>query len=113
MMRPYLLRAGHCLMNLGNNLHCFLLSGYLSKYTTLLLVVLLLFVMRCTTIIFYNFTVLPVNSALFVILTSFLIPPLTISFGLCLCLQMDPKFLRNLRYSRKNNKKSGEAEAEE
>ena len=51
-------------MNLGNNLHCFLLSGYLSKYTTLLLVVLLLFVMRCTTIIFYNFTVLPVNSAL-------------------------------------------------
>jgi len=26
---------------------------------------------------------------------------------------MDPKFLRNLRYSRKNNKKSGEAEAEE
>jgi large subunit ribosomal protein L29e len=30
-----------------------------------------------------------------------------------LCLQMDPKFLRNLRYSRKNNKKSGEAEAEE
>jgi len=25
---------------------------------------------------------------------------------------MDPKFLRNLRYSRKNNKKSGEAEAE-
>jgi len=28
-------------------------------------------------------------------------------------LQMDPKFLRNLRYSRKGNKKSGEAEAEE
>ncbi|GJM88339.1 hypothetical protein PR202_ga04390 [Eleusine coracana subsp. coracana] len=26
---------------------------------------------------------------------------------------MDPKFLRNLRYSRKHNKKSGEAEAEE
>ncbi|CAO2203329.1 unnamed protein product, partial [Urochloa humidicola] len=26
---------------------------------------------------------------------------------------MDPKFLRNLRYSRKGNKKSGEAEAEE
>ncbi|OEL38522.1 60S ribosomal protein L29-2 [Dichanthelium oligosanthes] len=26
---------------------------------------------------------------------------------------MDPKFLRNLRYSRKNNKKSGEAGAEE
>ncbi|WVZ98120.1 hypothetical protein U9M48_043598 [Paspalum notatum var. saurae] len=26
---------------------------------------------------------------------------------------MDPKFLRNLRYSRKNNKKSGEAEAED
>jgi len=25
---------------------------------------------------------------------------------------MDPKFLRNLRYSRKGNKKSGEAEAE-
>ncbi|CAO2184804.1 unnamed protein product, partial [Urochloa humidicola] len=26
---------------------------------------------------------------------------------------MDPKFLRNLRYSRKGNKKSGEGEAEE
>jgi len=26
---------------------------------------------------------------------------------------MDPKFLRNLRYSRKGNKKSGELEAEE
>ncbi|TVU22369.1 hypothetical protein EJB05_32060, partial [Eragrostis curvula] len=26
---------------------------------------------------------------------------------------MDPKFLRNLRYSRKHNKKSGEVEAEE
>jgi len=26
---------------------------------------------------------------------------------------MDPKFLRNLRYSRKGNKKSGEADAEE
>ncbi|TVU04335.1 hypothetical protein EJB05_50101, partial [Eragrostis curvula] len=27
--------------------------------------------------------------------------------------RMDPKFLRNLRYSRKHNKKSGEVEAEE
>jgi large subunit ribosomal protein L29e len=26
---------------------------------------------------------------------------------------MDPKFLRNQRYSRKHNKKSGEAESEE
>jgi len=30
-----------------------------------------------------------------------------------LCLQMDPKFLRNLRYSRKNNNKGDEAKSEE